>query len=257
MIYYWNADPILLSFGPLTIRWYGLFFAGGFLAGLRVMQGIFRQEKISPKLLDPLLVHIMLGTVIGARLGHCLFYEPAYYLSHPIQILFVWEGGLASHGGGLGVLFALWLFAKKHPATPYLWLLDRVAILTALAGGMIRMGNFLNSEIIGKPTDGSWGVVFVPIDNLPRHPSQLYESFFYLSLACLLWALWKKGLAQAPGRLVGLFLLATFTFRFFIEFIKENQTLAEQDLALNIGQILSLPLILLGIFFILRSRRAA
>jgi len=255
MILTWDVNPILFSLGPIELRWYGLLFAGGFFLGLQITQRVFAIEKIEIKLLDPLLIYMMLGVVIGARLGHCLFYEPIYYLSNPLEILMVWKGGLASHGAGLGIFASLWFFSKKHPQLSFFWLLDRLAINIALAGGMIRLGNLMNSEIIGKPTGGGWGFVFSRIDQLPRHPSQLYESLFYLTLGGLLWLLYKRG-GREEGLLSGIFLTLTFSFRFLVEFSKENQTLAEQDLAFNIGQILSLPLIGVGLLLLILSKRS-
>jgi len=197
----------------------------------------------------------MLGVVLGARLGHCLFYEPAFYLSQPWEIVMVWKGGLASHGAGIGIFAALWLFSRRHPETGFVWLLDRLSIAIALAGGLIRLGNLMNSEILGKPTSGDWGVVFTRIDNVPRHPAQGYEALCYLLLAWALWRLYQAGHGQAPGRLAGTFLAVAFSFRFVVEGVKENQALFESSLPLNMGQMLSLPMILIGLAILLRSRR--
>ena len=177
------------------IRYYGLLFACGFLVGYQIMQKIFIHEGRDPEDLSSLLTHLMLGTIIGARLGHCLFYEPAYYLSHPLQILMVWKGGLASHGGGIGVITAVFLYCRKHADQPFLWLSDRIYIGLMFTGFCIRLGNFFNSEIVGLPSNVSWAVVFERIDSIPRHPAQLYESIAYLVgfiFMCLLYMKQKK-----------------------------------------------------------------
>jgi prolipoprotein diacylglyceryl transferase len=233
-----------------------LLFALSFVLGYQVMLKIFTHEGHSQKQLDSLTVYMILGTVIGARLGHCLFYEPAYYLSHPIEILKVWNGGLASHGAALGILLSLYLFAKKNKNTDYSWLLDRVVIVVALAGFFIRLGNFFNSEIIGLPTDLPWAVIFHRIDELPRHPSQLYESITYLGIFIVLWFRYKKWQEKTPKYAIfSLFLILIFTARFLIEFTKENQSLFENGMMLNMGQLLSLPLIVLGIVLFVKSRK--
>jgi prolipoprotein diacylglyceryl transferase len=242
--------------GPLQLRWYGLMFLIGFLLGYQGMRKICTWEKKPLEKLDSLLTHIFLGTLIGARLGHCLFYEPGYYLSHPIDIFKIWEGGLASHGGGLGVLFAIWLFSRKNTEFPLMWVFDRVAIFVVLTGGFIRIGNLMNSEIIGRPTDVSWAFVFERVDKLPRHPTQIYESLCYFLIASLGWLTYKKYKAKlASGRVFGMTIALIFTARFIIEFFKENQEPFEAGLPVNMGQILSLPFILTGAYFYARSFR--
>lgn len=199
---------------------------------------------------------MILGTVIGARLGHCLFYEPSYYLSHPIEILKVWNGGLASHGAAIGILISVYLFTKKYKDFNYAWVLDRVVIVVALAGFFIRIGNFFNSEIIGLPTDLPWAVVFHRIDALPRHPSMLYESFSYMAIFIYLWSKYSKWKAETPKfAIFSRFLILVFSARFLIEFTKENQSLFENGMILNMGQLLSIPLILLGIFLYFKSKK--
>jgi prolipoprotein diacylglyceryl transferase len=194
---------------------------------------------------------MILGTVIGARLGHCLFYNPDYYLSHPLEILMVWKGGLASHGAAIGILTAIYLFVKKRPKFTYLWVMDRIVITVALAAFFIRMGNLFNSEIVGKPTDLPWGFVFTSIDNIPRHPAQLYEAIAYLIIFFILFFQYKKQKENIrDGFLFGEFLIGIFGFRFFVEFIKENQSLFENSMSLNMGQILSIPLVILGIYLL-------
>lgn len=251
---YWDVNPEIFKLGPLSIRWYGVLFALGFLIGYQIMSFIFKREKRNVNDLNDLLWYMILGTVIGARLGHCLFYNPDYYLTHPLEIIQVWKGGLASHGGAIGILIALNYFVKKHQQYSYLWLLDRIVIPTALGGSFIRLGNLFNSEIIGKPTNSSWGFIFTAVDNVPRYPAQLFESIAYFLIFIFLsfYYLRSKGKIK-NGLLLGLFLILIFTFRFFVEFIKEDQTYFEQYLPLNMGQILSIPFIIAGLILILRK----
>jgi prolipoprotein diacylglyceryl transferase len=241
--------------GPLQLRWYGLMFLIGFLIGYQGMRKICIWEKKPLEKLDSLLTHIFLGTLIGARLGHCLFYEPGYYLSHPLDIFKIWEGGLASHGGALGVLLAIWLFSRKHTEFRLMWIFDRVAIFVVLTGAFIRIGNLMNSEIIGRPTDVSWAFVFERIDQLPRHPTQIYESLCYFIITILGWITYRKYKAKLPsGRIFGLTIALIFTARFFIEFFKENQEPFEAAMPVNMGQLLSIPFMLAGIYFYAQSR---
>jgi phosphatidylglycerol:prolipoprotein diacylglycerol transferase len=171
----WNIDPVLLHLGPLELRWYGLLFAGGILAAYQVGIWSFERAGGSREETNRLLGYVIVGTVVGARLGHCLLYEPAYYLRHPLEILAVWRGGLASHGGAVGIVLAVWLFARRT-GRDLLWLLDRVAVAAPVAAACIRVGNFFNSEIVGRPSGVPWAVVFVRLDPLPRHPAMLYEA---------------------------------------------------------------------------------
>lgn len=253
---YWNADPILLQLGPLAIHWYGVLFAGGFLLGYQIIQWIYRREGYPTDQLDKLLTYIFVGTVIGARLAHVLFYEPAYYFSQPMEILKIWRGGLASHGGALGVLLAILLFVRQHPQTGTLWLMDRLVIPTALTGCFIRLGNFMNSEIVGLPTGGNWGVVFERIDALPRHPVQLYEAACYFLIFVLLFALYRRQRVSRHGFAFGLFMMLVFGSRFVLEFFKTPQAAYEAGNLITVGQWLSVPFILMGLFFVWRSRRA-
>jgi phosphatidylglycerol:prolipoprotein diacylglycerol transferase len=244
----WNASPEIFQLGPLTLRWYGLLFATGFALGYQVVKRFFIREKVSIELLDPLVFYLMVGTIIGARLGHCLFYEPEIYLRDPIRILKVWEGGLASHGGALGVLVALYFYVRKFRQFTYLYICDRVAVAATLAGAMIRLGNLFNSEIIGKPTTVPWAFVFERIDQLPRHPTQLYESFsYFLIFAVLEFLYWKTELRKAPGFLFGFYLVSVFSARMLIELFKEPQVAFEVSMPLDLGQLLSIPAILCGI----------
>lgn len=247
----WNVSPEIFSLGPIHVRWYGLLFAMSFIVGYQIFTWIFKIEKRSENDLNDLVWYMILGTVIGARLGHCLFYNPDYYLSHPLEILMVWKGGLASHGAAIGILTAIYLFVKKRPKFTYLWVMDRIVITVALAAFFIRMGNLFNSEIVGKPTDLPWGFVFTSIDNIPRHPAQLYEAIAYLIIFFILFFQYKKQKENIrDGFLFGEFLIGIFGFRFFVEFIKENQSLFENSMSLNMGQILSIPLVILGIYLL-------
>lgn len=360
----WNGSPeiftIPVSFIDfnITLRWYGLLFALGFLISQQILYYIYRKEEKSEKDVDTLTVYMVIATIVGARLGHVLFYEPERYLANPVDILKVWEGGLASHGAAIAILIALYIYARnsvkkseKKNKVPvwqsYLRVVDRIVILVALTGALIRLGNFFNSEIIGKPTRSEYGVVFarsvteslqddryveeidyvkvdtaasektaksypvkilvdfknenpeeelhrfmrdhiqtlqfnpyygehidqtkditykiaedgaqdkaaiVELQMIPRHPSQLYESASYLLLFFLLFWIWVKYKKNVPpGRLLGIFLIVCFGFRFLIEFLKENQVEFESDLPLNMGQLLSIPLVLAGIGILLLS----
>jgi len=247
--YTWSIDPAIFKFGFLQVRWYSLLFVGSFFIGLLIMQKIFKKEGQNPEILDSLLIYLLIGTIIGARLVHCLFYEPEYYLNHPLEILYIWKGGLASHGGLLGAIIALWLFVKKYKI-PFLWLMSRLSIPAMLTASAIRFGNFFNSEILGKKTDVPWAIIFKRVDNIPRHPAQLYEAFSYLLIFFLLIYLYKKlpkklsiGLLPAIG--AGL----SFGIRFFIEFFKTRQATYQNDFFLNTGQILSIPFVLFCIIW--------
>ncbi len=243
----WDFQPEIFKLGSFAPRWYGLMFAIGFMVGYSVMAKIFVKEGRNEEDLSSLLFHVMLGTIIGARLGHCLFYEPEYYLSHPLEMLFVWKGGLASHGGTLGVIIAVWLYKRHHTDQGYVWLADRLSIAIAFTAGCIRVGNFFNSEILGKPSDLPWAIVFKTVgETVPRHPAMLYESVSYFILSGLLYWLYKKTEGKVRGQMIGLMFVWIFTARFFIEFVKENQVPFENELPLNMGQILSVPFIILG-----------
>ncbi len=258
----WSAEPEIFQVGNFAVRWYGVLFALGFAIGYFIMLNFFRKEKVPVKLLDQLTTYMVIATVIGARLGHCLFYEPAYYLSRPLEILKVWEGGLASHGAALGILLAVFIFARKNKVS-YLWTMDRVATVTALAGFFIRMGNLMNSEIFGRPTTLPWGFIYEnasdPAQRLqPRHPSQIYEGLAYLLIFVILISIYyKKNGKPREGSLISLFVLLIFGVRFFIEFLKEPQVGFEESMALNMGQWLSIPFILAGaagLFLIFRKK---
>jgi phosphatidylglycerol---prolipoprotein diacylglyceryl transferase len=257
----WNVDPEIFSLGPLSVRWYGLLFALAFILGQQILSKIYVTEGRTEGDVDVITLYMIIGTVVGARLGHTLFYDPEYYLSNPLEILMIWKGGLASHGATIGILFALWLFSRRHKFD-YLWVLDRIVIVVALGGALIRLGNLMNSEIIGRPSDVPWAFKFLQNNEIingvaastdPRHPTQLYESLSVFLLFVLLFWLWKKYKGALPkGLLFGLFVTFLFTFRFLVEFLKENQVDFEETMVLNMGQILSIPLILIGLFILLR-----
>ena len=255
---YWDVDPVIFSLGRIHIRYYSLFFIIAFTIGYYIFKYFFKREQVPLKILDPLLYTLIIGTLVGARLGHCLFYQPDYYLANPIKILYVWEGGLASHGGAIALLLAMWWFAhhygKKHQFS-FLWIMDRLGIAVALAGFFIRMGNLMNSEIYGNETTMPWGFVFLRNGELvPKHPTQLYEALSYLGLFILLLFLYRKRLPRLKeGTLFGIFLLVLFAARFFIEYIKEPQVPFEETMALNMGQILSIPFIFAGAVLLLYS----
>jgi len=248
----WSASPIAFSFGPITVFWYGILFAASILLGLEFMKWAFRLEGKDEGAIEPLFLYTVVGIVVGARLGHCLFYDPAFYLSNPLEIFAVWKGGLASHGGGLGAIIALYFGSKKYKVD-FLWLIDRLIVPTALFGFLVRMGNFMNSEIIGVPSQQPWAIIFSRVDMLPRHPAQLYEAFSYLLIFILLFSIYKLSKATVkPGLLFGIFLTLVFTARFLVEFVKVKQ--ADYDtsfLLMSTGQALSIPFFLVGVGFIL------
>ena len=252
----WDVNPEIFRIGSFAVRWYGLLFASGFVFGYIIMKRMFSNEGLGEATLDRLTVYVAIGTILGARLGHCFFYEPAYYLAHPGEILKVWHGGLASHGAAIGILLALWLFVRKEKK-PYVWVLDRLVIVVALAGALIRMGNLMNSEIYGVETTLPWGFVFLRNgENAPKHPTQIYEALAYLiTFAILLKIYWKnKGLVR-PGLIFGIFLIMIFGFRFLVEYVKEDQVAFEEGMKLNMGQLLSIPFVLSGVAFLVWSLR--
>jgi len=254
---HWHVNPEIFPGTWFPVRWYGLLFAAAFFFGYLILLRIFKHEKLPVKLLDQLATYMVISTIVGARLGHVLFYEPAYYFSHPLQILEIWNGGLASHGAAVGILVGLYLFARKNNM-PYFWVLDRIVIVVALAGFFIRMGNLMNSEIFGKPTTLPWAFIFESFDNIPRHPTQIYEGMSYLAIfAFLLWYYWHKDGKPKPGFLFGMFLILVFTVRFFIEFVKMPQVGFESNMTLNMGQLLSIPFVLAGLYIVLRKPKVA
>ncbi len=260
---YWDVSPTIFSWTPL-FRWYGLCWAVGLLLAYWVVSYIFKKENNSKETLDLLVVYLVLGAILGARLGHVLFYDPIYYFNHPVEILpfklnpefeFTGLAGLASHGGVIGGIIALIIFNRKFKL-PIGWLLDRLAIGGSLLGCFIRIGNLMNSEIVGKVSNMPWAFVFIKVDSQPRHPSQLYEAISYFLIFGLLFLLWYRyGANITNGRIFGLGLSIIFILRFLIEFIKENQVAFEEEMVLNMGQFLSLPFILIGLTWLFFSKR--
>lgn len=254
---HWNVNPEIFSLGPFHVRWYGLFFAIGFLFGYNQVERMFKRENLDLKWLESLFIYLIVATIVGARLGHVFFYGWKYYSQHPIEILYVWQGGLASHGGALGIFIALMIWSRKVSKRSVLWVLDRVVVPTALVAALIRLGNLMNSEIYGIPTNLPWGFIFErgqDTPTVPCHPTQLYESSAYLiTFAVMMYMYWKTKAKDYQGMLVGVFFVMVFTARFFVEFIKYDQEAFEKGMILNMGQILSIPFVLGGIFLIVRS----
>lgn len=259
----WNVDPfIIMITDSFPLKYYGALFACGLLLGYYIVRNIYKKENLPLDNLDSLLVYVIVGTILGARLGHCFFYEPSYFLKHPIEILlpiekvagvykFVGYKGLASHGGSIGVLIAMILYCRKYKVK-FLWLLDKMAIGVPVTAAFIRLGNFMNSEIYGKPTNGNWGIVFQRDDMIPRHPTQLYEAFAYLLIFGIVLYLYKtETIRKTDGLIFGSFLTLMFVARFIIEFFKENQESFENNMLINMGQILSIPFILMGLTLII------
>jgi len=253
---HWNVSPALFEIGGFSPRWYGLCFAFGFVVAYWILrEKVFRKEAYKIEDLDSLLMHTILGTVIGARLGHCLFYEPEYYLHYPLKILFIWEGGLASHGGTAGVLISTYLFMRKHKQYTWAWLVDRMCLVIGFVAGMIRVGNVMNSEIYGKPTDLPWAFVFERVDQIPRHPTQLYEALSYFAIFVFIQIYWTRAKHIGKAAVFGWFFILVFTSRFFLEFTKEAQASFEIGWPIKMGQILSIPFVLAGLYFVLKSRK--
>ncbi|MBQ6192018.1 MAG: prolipoprotein diacylglyceryl transferase [Bacteroidaceae bacterium] len=261
----WNPDVVALDLGFFAIRWYSLFWAIGLVSVYLLMHRLYKQQKISEEQFEPMFMYCFLGILIGARLGHCLFYEPGYYLSHPVEMLlpfrnvpgkgwtFTGYEGLASHGGTLGLMIALWLYAK-HVGLKFLHVLDNVAIVTPICACAIRLGNLMNSEIIGRPTDLPWAFIFEKVDMLPRHPGQLYEAICYAIFFGIHWFFYRRYPQKVgSGFFFGLCLFLIFTSRIFIEYTKENQEAFEDGMLFNMGQLLSVPFVLLGLYCMIKA----
>jgi len=254
---HWNADPTLFRLGPLAPRWYGLLFALGFLIGFYMMRHVYLREDRPVQDLDFLLLYLLGGTVLGARLGHILFYAPGYYLMRPAEIIKIWEGGLASHGGLIGVILAIWLYCRRRDDQPFVWLLDRLAAPVALTGSLIRLGNLFNSEILGLPADVPWAIVFERVDRVARHPVQLYESVSYALICAILWILYQRMGEQMPrGLNIGLFLTLIFGVRIVLEVFKVEQAHFDMALPLTMGQLLSLPAVGIGLWLLGRAAQS-
>lgn len=261
--FHWNINPEIVNIFGISIRYYGLFFVSGLILSISVLGWIYKRENIPPENLEKLSIYGMIGILAGARLGHCLFYEPSYYLSHPLEMIlpvafsrdggltFTGYQGLASHGGALGLLIAVFFYSRKTKHH-MMDTLDLIAVVSGLSAGFIRLANFMNSEIIGMPTTKPWGVVFERVDLLPRHPAQLYEAVSYFLIFAIMMTLYMKMRARLKyGFFFGLVLFLSFVARFIIEFVKENQVEFENGMTFNMGQLLSLPYIVAGIGFMI------
>ncbi|EFK58082.1 prolipoprotein diacylglyceryl transferase [Sphingobacterium spiritivorum] len=263
-IIYWDIHPEIFKIGSFGLRYYALCWLAAFAISYVLMLKIFKREGKTQEQLDQLSIYIFLGTLIGARLGHCLFYEFDYYKDHIMEIFlpFRWDAngnfqmtgfaGLASHGAAVGILTSIYLFARKTKIN-FMWVADRLVIVVPIAGAFVRLGNFFNSEMIGPPTDLPWAVVFKNIDNIPRHPGQLYEALAYVIIFIVMWYLYNKKSILKPGYLFGIFLVLLFGARFVLEYFKIDQEDFEKNMLFNMGQILSIPFILAGFYLIFRK----
>jgi phosphatidylglycerol---prolipoprotein diacylglyceryl transferase len=252
----WDINPNIFTFPIIDhpFRWYGLFFALGFVISQQIMYFIYKKEGRPGDEIDSLTIYMVVATIVGARLGHVLFYDPIHYLQNPHQIIMIWEGGLASHGGVIGILIATFLFARKTKVS-YLWMLDRISIVATLTFCIIRLGNLMNSEMIGIPTTLPWGFIFTSKDNIPRHPAQLYEAIHYFIWFIVLFWVWHKQRERMKnGLLFSWSLIILFSLRFIDEYFKINQEPFEDALILNMGQLLSLPFILTGLVLLINIR---
>ena len=248
----WSVDPVAFSIFGLEIRWYGIFWALAFILGIYFFTNFARREKLPEKLVDSLFWYATILGILGARLGHCLFYEPSVYLADPLRILNIREGGMASHGAAIGPLLGLILFAWRNKM-PFWWAADRIMIPVAIGGAGVRLGNLMNSEIYGSVTDLPWGFIFVRNgETLPMHPTQIYEALAYIAVFVVLIILYYRYDAgrKHPALMFGVGLVGIFLSRFFLEFIKNVQVAFEEGMALNMGQLLSIPFVLAGIALI-------
>ena len=266
----WDISPEIFNLGGISIRYYGLLFAVAFILGYKVEEKMFKSEGLPMAWLDKLWLYVAIATIVGARLGHCIFYDWAYYSQHPLEMIlpvrfspefkFTGYQGLASHGAAIGIIAGLWYYSRKVSKKSIFWILDRAVIPIALAGFFIRTGNLMNSEIVGLPTNMPWGFRFMnsdlPNPELPRHPAQLYKAICYLfSFFVLMYLYWRTNVKKKMGFIFGAFLILIFSARFIIEFVKEVQEPWEAGMALNMGQILSIPFILVGIFMLWYSKK--
>ncbi|MDO5036508.1 MAG: prolipoprotein diacylglyceryl transferase [Porphyromonas sp.] len=265
----WTVNPIILEWGNLRIGWYGLFFGLGLVVfAVAIMDKIWKHEQLPEEWLSKLFVYTIVAVVVGARLGHCLFYEPSYYLANPIEIFKVWEGGLASHGGVIAIIIAVYFYSKRVTKRSMIWTFDRMCVPTGLVAAMIRMGNLMNHEIYGHPTDLPWGFRFItnisawragaePIFSAPSHPTQIYEALAYLLVfAVCMWLYWKTNAAKKEGLIFGVAMIMIFVARLLIEFLKNDQVDFEATMTLNMGQWLSIPFIIIGIIAVIHSQKS-
>ncbi len=265
----WNVNPTLFEVFGREVRWYGLLWVIGLIVAVYIVQSIYKKENLPEKWFDSLFIYMMLGIILGARLGHCLFYQPDYYLANPIEILKIWEGGLASHGGVIGIIIAVWLYSKRVTKKSMLWTFDRVMVPTGFTAGMIRLGNLMNHEIYGSVTEKPWGFKFIdnvnqwmhgtePIFTEPSHPTQIYEAVIYfLIFAITMHMYWKTNAKDKPGLILGVGIFLIFVARFFIEYIKIVQVDSEEAMrdatGLILGQWLSIPFIIWGAWLIFNA----
>ncbi len=260
----WDIQPEIFKIGSFGLRYYALCWLAAFAISYVLMLKVFKKEGKTQEQLDQLSIYIFLGTLIGARLGHCLFYEFDYYKDHILEIFlpFRWDAngnfqmtgfaGLASHGAAVGILTSIYLFSRKTKIN-FMWVADRLVLVVPIAGAFVRLGNFFNSEMIGPPTDLPWGVVFKQHDNIPRHPGQLYEALAYILIFVVMWYLYNKKSTRKSGFLFGIFLVLLFGARFVLEYFKIDQEAFEQNMLFNMGQLLSIPFILVGFYLIFRK----
>ncbi|WP_224483353.1 prolipoprotein diacylglyceryl transferase [Robertkochia aurantiaca] len=264
----WDSDGVLFHIGSFPLRYYSLMFIVAFSAGWYIMKRIYNNEGISEEKLDPLFIYTVVATLIGARLGHFIFYEPEVFLSDPLSVFLPFEfspefrftgfQGLASHGAAIGIIIAMYLYSRRVVEKPVLWILDRIVIPVAFGGIFVRLGNFFNSEIVGKPTNSDYGVIFSRLgETFPRHPAQLYEAFGYIIVFIVLWQVyWKTDKKDRLGYIFGLFLVLLWTVRFIAEFFKRSQGGFESALGLfTTGQWLSIPFIIAGFYFMYRNTK--
>lgn len=263
----WDVNSEIFTIGGFPLKYYGVLFLAGLVLCYNILKTIYKKENLSHQAHDALFSYAFIGILVGARLGHCLFYDFDYYSQHPIEIFlpiqkgidgayhFSGYAGLASHGGGIGLIIMLLIYARKF-SIKFMTVLDVIAIATPLAGAFIRLGNLMNSEIIGTPSDLPWAFIFRHVDNIPRHPAQLYEAISYLLIFLLVYFIYRKNIFEVgKGFYFGITTLLIFVVRFFVEFIKVDQVDFEQGMSLNMGQILSIPFVFLGLFFIIKSIR--
>jgi prolipoprotein diacylglyceryl transferase len=263
----WNPDVEIFKIGSFAVRYYSLMFVIAFVLGLQIMKKIFNREGVPIEKLDSLFIYTVVATLLGARLGHFLFYDPEFLFSRPLEVLlpiqldpfrFTGYQGLASHGAAIGIILAMYFYSKKVLHKPMLWILDRIVIPVASGAIFVRIGNLMNSEIIGKPTHSDYGFIFEKLgENFPRHPAQLYEAAGYLITFILLWYVyWKTDKREKLGYVFGLFMVMLWSVRLIVEFFKEAQVDARGDWELNTGQLLSIPMILVGFYFMFRKTGA-
>lgn len=260
----WNPSVELFKIGSFSLRYYSLMFVIAFVLGLQLMKRIYIKDKVSLEKLDSIFIYTVVATIIGARIGHFLFYDINFLIENPLEVLlpvkfnpFQFTGfqGLASHGAAIGVMIAMYFYSKKVLKKPLLWILDRIGIPVAIGGMFVRIGNLINSEIIGEPTNSDFGFVFIQLgEDFPRHPTQLYEAFGYLLTFVILWFVyWKTDKKEKLGYIFGLFFVLLWSVRFIVEFFKEAQVDQRAAWDLNTGQLLSIPLILMGLYFMFRK----